>query len=76
MDPEALRHVLVSVLEERARVDGETHATHHRWIELQVEAQHRRQAIVDHVYKTIVGTVIVGALVWVGTQALRALKGA
>jgi hypothetical protein len=75
MSPDELRNVLVSVLEERARVDSETHATHHRWIEMQVEAQERRQQMIDHVYKTVLGTAVVAGLVWIGTQVLRALKG-
>ena len=74
VDPHELREMVkatfVEVLEERARIDADTHAAHHAVINEWVECSKRRREIVEKVVSQVLGWGLVamvgglGALVW------------
>lgn len=74
-DAERFREILNSVLDERNRVDAETHETHHQWVANRIECDVRRRAIFDGIVKTIFGAAGLGGLTWLGAQILKAIRG-
>lgn len=74
LDAESLRAVLNDVLDERNRIDAETHEAHHQWVANRISCDVRRRAILDGTVKTVLGAIGVSGLAWLGAVILRALR--
>jgi hypothetical protein len=78
MDEQAFRRVLSDVLDERARVDQETHRAHHAFVAHQIESAQRRQEmwrkVQAHVLGWIAVSVICGGVYWLGAALVEFAK--
>lgn len=68
--PRVLREIIGAALDERARIDVETHADHHRWIEAQITAEEERAETYRDLRKWLIqwslGALLSGLLAWAG----------
>lgn len=64
-----IESALNRVLDERNRVDAETHAVHHQWVGIQIDKEQRRKAIIDGIAKTAIGGGVLAAAGWFMTHA-------
>jgi len=74
MTRDELRQALGEVLDERGRIDAETHRVHHDFVADRIECAIRRRAIFDAVVKHVVGWGVVVGVGWLGAQILKALR--
>ena len=72
--PRMLREIICAALDERARIDIEVHADHHRWIEAQIAAEERRTEMYAEIRKTAiqwsVGAMLSGLAGWLGFKVM------
>lgn len=69
----AIRHAVASTLDERNRVDAETHRVHHDYVGNLIECSKRRRDIFDSVIKYVAGIAILGMIGFIGRAVLKAL---
>lgn len=74
LDAELLREVLNSVLDDRNRIDAETHEAHHQWVTDRIECSRRRREIFDRVVQHVFGWSAVAAVGWLGMKILEAIR--
>lgn len=74
MEPsiEAVRKALAEELDNRNRIDQETHKAHHDYVANLIECSRRRREIFDAVSKQVLGWGVVIALVFVGKAVYEA----
>jgi len=65
-DDETLEQMLVRVLNENRTVDNKTHEFHHRMYALDLEARKRRLELWEKFKLSIVGSVALGLIVFLG----------
>jgi len=73
MDEQAIKKLFHEVLDERDRIDAETHREDHEWIHVKREREMRRQKIITRARDSAIGTIItalimgmIGGLAWIG----------
>lgn len=59
-----LKAVLAEVLEERARVDPQTHGQHHVWIAERIEAERARKQMYWKIAENVAQWSVLGVLGW------------
>lgn len=67
----AIRKVMHQVLDERSRIDGETHAMHHAVVAEWVKCRQRRSELLMGAATRILGVTGALGLAWFGAQILR-----
>ena len=78
MEPAEIREMVkaafIEVLEERARIDADTHAAHHAVISEWVECSKRRREIVEKIVTQVLGWSVMAGVGWLGYAILNALR--
>lgn len=69
----AIREAITSTLDERNRVDAQTHKTHHDYVADLIECSKRRREIFDGVVKYIAGIGALAAVSYIGAAVIKAL---
>lgn len=70
MERDDLKAVLEEVLHQKRTIDEETHITHHRFVQRQIERDERRQELFRRFRLSFVGGLamaVLGFLGWLGT---------
>ena len=70
---EAVKQAVSSALDERNRVDAETHRAHHDYVADLIECSKRRREIFDSVVKYVAGIGVVSAIGFVGAAVIAAI---
>ena len=70
---DAIKEAITATLDERNRVDAQTHKTHHDYVADLIECSRRRREIFDGVIKYVAGIGALAALSYVGTAVIKAL---
>jgi len=68
---EDMQDIIEAVMNRGRTIDNETHAAHHKYIEMELERHKNKKAMWMKFKMSMVGTIataIVGWTVWVGTQ--------
>lgn len=75
MDADQIREIFNGVLDDRNRVDAETHESHHLWLSERIECYRRRRAIAERVIQHVLGWSAVLGIGWLGAAILKAVRG-
>lgn len=70
---EAVKQAVSSALDERNRVDAETHRAHHDYVANLIECSRRRREIFDSVVKYVAGIGALSAIGFVGAAVVTAV---
>ena len=70
-----------TVLDDRDRLDHETHSDHHAWIQSQIQKEEERRERRDYVRQVVTGAlavtgvgIVISLLGWIGTLVLSATQ--
>ena len=72
---EDIRDTINEVLNERARIDEQTHVRHHHFIDMQIEEYERKKRLREDVTKQVVGWGVVVALGAIGSAVYAIVTG-
>ena len=74
MTPDDFEQLIHRVLDQRTRIDQDTHTRHHEWVAARVADEARRQGTFDKIVQHVLGWGIVAGIAWLGLQVLDGLK--
>lgn len=64
-----------AALDQRSRIDAETHAAHHQFIDEQIDQVARRRALIEKTKQQVVGWGLLASLGLVGTAVYHYVVG-
>lgn len=75
MDRNELIAAFNAALNERDRIDAETHRVHHEYVRNLIVCSERRRQIFDSAVKQMAGWAMVAAVGWLGFELIKVLRG-